>query len=111
MPAPSEIPDLKAPEWAVFTRYNPALNGEDFRLRQVTPPSRNAPLISQVVLVERLREVRALVGFTRLDPVGELSDPDLSIQLEPAPLTRPKHEATTLNAEAARVIEEEGSPS
>ena len=30
---------------------------------------------------------------------------------EPAPLTRPKHEATTLNADAARVIEEDGNPS
>ncbi len=68
IPAPSAEPDLKAPEWAVFTRYNPALNGEDFRLRPVTPAARYAALISQVVLVERLREVRALVGFTRLEP-------------------------------------------
>jgi glutathione-regulated potassium-efflux system protein KefB len=30
---------------------------------------------------------------------------------EPAPLTRPKHEATTLNADAARAIEEDGGPS
>jgi glutathione-regulated potassium-efflux system protein KefB len=30
---------------------------------------------------------------------------------EPAPLTRPKHEATTLNADAARVIEKDGNPS
>jgi len=30
---------------------------------------------------------------------------------EPAPLTRPKHEAKTLNADAARVIQEGGNPS
>jgi glutathione-regulated potassium-efflux system protein KefB len=30
---------------------------------------------------------------------------------EPAPLTRPKHEKKTLNAGAARVIEEDGNPS
>lgn len=88
IPTPSEEPDLKVPEWDVFTQYNPALNGEDFRLRPVTPPARYASLISQVVLAERLREVRALVGFTRLESMGELGDPDLSIELEPAPLAR-----------------------
>lgn len=88
IPAPNEIPDLKAPEWAVFTQHNPALNGEDFRLRPVTPPARYVPLISQVVLAERLREVRALVGFTRLEALGELGDPDLRIDRDPAPLAR-----------------------
>ncbi len=88
IPAPAEEPDLKAPEWTVFAHYNPALNGEDFRLRPVTPPARYSALISQVVLAERLREVRALVGFTRLESMGELGDPDLSIEMKPGPLAR-----------------------
>jgi len=86
--APAEEPDLKTPEWTVFTQFNPALNGEDFRLQPVTPPARYTSLISQVVLVERLREVSALVGFTRLESLGDLSDPDLSIERKPAPLAR-----------------------
>lgn len=88
LPPPSEHPDLKAPEWQVFSQYNPQLNGEDFRLRPVAPPTRFRQYIDQVVLVERLREVRAMVGFSRLDAAGELTDPDLSVAIEPAPLVR-----------------------
>jgi hypothetical protein len=88
IPPPAEEPDLKEPEWRVFTQYNPKLNSEDFRLRPVHPPARYTSFIDQVMLVERLREVRALVGFTRLDAVGELTDPDLNIQIDPAPLSR-----------------------
>lgn len=85
--APSK-PDLKAPEWEVFVQHDPALNsGEDFRLRPVTVPWRYADVIRQVVLVERLREVTALVGFTRIDSGGELTD-ELDIPTKNAPLTR-----------------------
>lgn len=88
IPPPAEEPDLKAPEWAVLVKHDPQLNTEDFRLRPVDVLPKYAGLIEQVVLVERLREVRAIVGFTRLDAVGELTDPDLSIQIDPAPLSR-----------------------
>lgn len=88
IPPPAEEPDLKEPEWRVFTQFNPDLNSEDFRLRPVDPPARYASFIDQVMLVERLREVRAMVGFTRLDAVGELTDPDLNIQIDPAPISR-----------------------
>lgn len=88
MAAPDERPDLKLPEWQIFTHYDPQLNSDDFRLRPVGPPPRYRPFIDQVMLVERLREVRAMVGFTRLDAAGELTDPDLSVFIEPAPLVR-----------------------
>ena len=88
LPANTEPPDLKTPEWEVLTKYNPALNGQDFRLRPVAPPPRFASLIQQVVLVERLREVRAMLGFTRLDAVGELTDPDLGILTDIADISR-----------------------
>ena len=88
IPPPSDRPDLKEPEWRVFTQFNPRLNGEEFRLQPVAPPPRYRELIAQVVLVERMREVRALVGFTRLDAMGELTDPDLSVQIEPSPIAR-----------------------
>lgn len=87
-PSPATPLDLKTPEWQVFTQINPQLNSADFRLRPVAPPARYAGLIEQVVLVERLREVRAMIGFTRLDSVGELTDPDLAVQIDPAPLSR-----------------------
>jgi hypothetical protein len=34
----SNKPDLKSPEWQVFTEHDPALNSEDFRLRPVQVP-------------------------------------------------------------------------
>jgi hypothetical protein len=85
---PSEQLDLKTPEWEVLTQHDPALNSEDFRLRPVPVPERFRKLIKQVVLVERLREVRAMIGFTRIDSVGELTDPDLGIETDIAPIAR-----------------------
>ena len=58
--------DLKTPEWRVFSRPDPALNGPDFELREVGVPSRWGKLLKRVVLAERLREVTALTAFTRI---------------------------------------------
>ena len=57
MPASSDTPDLKEPEWRVFTQFDPDLNGEDFQLKPVKMPARYTDHFSQVVLVERMREV------------------------------------------------------
>ena len=88
LPPPTEEPDLLEPEWRVFIDHDPKLSDDEFRLQPVAVPDKYGSLIDQVVLVERLREVRALVGFSRLDAAGELTDPDLAIQIEPAPLSR-----------------------
>lgn len=80
-------PDLKGPEWKVFIEHNPALNSDEFRLRPVDVPRQYQGLIQQVVLVERLREVTALVGFTRIDAGGEMTD-ELDIPTQNAPLAR-----------------------
>ncbi len=66
-----EVLDLKTPEWHVFADPKPALNGRDFRLSAVDPPAQFSDRIESVVLAERLREVNALVGFTRIQPPGE----------------------------------------
>lgn len=84
----NEVPDLKTPEWHVFTRFDPENNTRDFHLRPVVVPERFADVIEQVVLVERLREVRAMIGFSRLDTLGELTDPDLDFQIPLAPISR-----------------------
>jgi len=81
-------PDIKEPEWRIFSQFNPQLNSPDFRLQPVAAPQKYKNLIEQVILVERMREVRAIIGFTRLDTVGELSDPDQGMAVDPAPLTR-----------------------
>jgi hypothetical protein len=80
-------PDLKTPEWNVFIEHDPAKASDDFRLRPVQVPPKYTDVLRQVVLVERLREVTAMVGFTRVDSGGELTD-ELDIPTKNAPLSR-----------------------
>lgn len=82
-------PDLKTPEWKVFVEHDSNLNDDDnFKLRPVSSPSVKGNFIKLVVLVERLREVTALVGFTRIDSGGEQEDPEMDIPTSTAPLAR-----------------------
>lgn len=66
--------DLKKPEWDAFTRNGGLAPGDsDFRLKPVTTPGAAQVIgVSKVVLVERLREAKAFVGFTRIG----MWDPD-----------------------------------
>jgi hypothetical protein len=89
-PTQSEAaPDLKLPEWEVFQAGDPALNSTDFRTRRIGLGKPWAALnVENVLLVERLREVQASIGFARLDAVGELTDPDQQVMVRAAPITR-----------------------
>ena len=58
--------DLKSPEWKVFSNPIKAMESRTFKLRVVEPPTDYAKYFEKIVLVEKLREVRALVGFTRI---------------------------------------------
>lgn len=85
---PEDETDLKSPEWEVFSAADPARNSRDFELRPVAPPVGYERWIEKVVMVERLREVRALTGFTRIDSPGDYADPtDIPPQLV-APISR-----------------------
>ncbi|MFC5954958.1 DrmB family protein [Streptomyces pratens] len=68
-PAPS-APDVQAdlfgPEWEALSGPVPTPS-DDFALRPATVPAPLQELFSDVRQVERLREARALIGFTRLD--------------------------------------------
>jgi hypothetical protein len=82
--------DLREPEWRIFSCPDPARNGRDFQLRPVDVPKAYKKAFEKVVLVERLREVRALIGFTRVSSPGDFSEP---VELPPerrAPLCRAK---------------------
>ena len=58
--------DLRAPEYDLLC--NPGGAGDqDFSWRDQDVPASLMGLLSQIVLVDRLREVKAFVGFTRLD--------------------------------------------
>ena len=77
--------ELKLPEWRLFSKPDPAKNNRDLKLRVVPPPARYGKWIEQIVLVEKLREVRVLVGFTRLEAAGD----DSLSQLAPLRRTKP----------------------
>ena len=76
--APLTPKDLKLPEWKLFSKPDPAKNSPNLRLRVATPPAKYAPWIESVVLIERLREVQALAGFTRLEAAGDDSTAKLA---------------------------------
>ena len=63
--------DLKLPEWRAFSAPDEATASDDFRLAVSPVPASAVGHVEQVVLAERLREVGALVGFTRIDAPGE----------------------------------------
>ena len=84
----AETVSLRAPEWAVLSQPDPKRNAGDFRLVPIEPPLGYRALIDQTVLAERLREVRALVGFTRIESPGDLADVEDFPRDRVAPLTR-----------------------
>lgn len=83
-PADEGYPDLRSAEWEIFSAGVLPDPHDDFTLRRPGVPPELAGQLEDVVQVERLREVRALVGFTRLDA----PDPDDPGLVEPAPLSK-----------------------
>lgn len=78
-------PDFKGPEWEAFTAPGPQKTDE-FLLRTVDVPERHARRIAQVCLAERLREVNALIGFTRVEPPSQTRAGEIPVTR--APLSR-----------------------
>lgn len=66
--------DLKSPEYSVFSNPAGAPTTPNFRVRQVDTPKGYEPYFERVVLAELLREVRALIGFTRIESPNEFGE-------------------------------------
>jgi hypothetical protein len=77
--------DLKGPEWDVLTAPNPPTDYPHFMSTKVAAPPGFETTITRVLLLDRLREVNALIGFTRVDSPDEGS---LDDRAPKAPLTR-----------------------
>jgi hypothetical protein len=58
--------DIRVPEWELLTG-DLRRTGRDFTARVVAAPGGFEDVLERVVLVDRLREVQALLGFTRVD--------------------------------------------
>ena len=88
-PEDDSVGDLRLPEWRIFTAAQATPNTPDFRLRPVAAPPAYSNVIERVVLVERMREVKTLTGFTRIDSPGEGLDVDAQDEISTiAPLSR-----------------------
>ena len=87
-----DVRNLKLPEREVFSSANPDLNTNNFRLKPEDPPTGYDAYFTKTVLIERLREVRALIGFTRIESPGDLSDVGDIDDIALAPLSKRKPE-------------------
>lgn len=67
--------DIKGPEWEVLTANPPPSDWPHFMGTIVAAPTGFETQISSVLLLERLREVNALLGFTRVEAPEESADP------------------------------------
>lgn len=67
--------DIKGPEWDVLTEPNPPTDYPHFMSKKVKMPDGFESHISRVLLLERLREVNALLGFTRVEAPEESDTP------------------------------------
>lgn len=70
--------DIKAPEWDVLTDPKPPSDWPHFMSRSVQAPNGFQKHIKTVLLLERLREVNALIGFTRVEAPEENANSDES---------------------------------
>lgn len=68
--------DIKEPEWDVLTEANPPTDYPHFMSKKVGTPSGFENYICRVLLLERLREVNALLGFTRVEAPEESGEPN-----------------------------------
>ena len=59
----------------MFSNPATAKESRTFKLRPVDPPSEYAQFFEKIVLVEKLREVRALVGFSRIMSPRDFDNP------------------------------------
>jgi Domain of unknown function (DUF1998) len=80
--------DLKGPEWRVFSQPSSVEGDDNLRLTEVAPPEKYRQLFERVVRVEKLREVGALVGFTRIESPFDFDESMAGTEERTAPLSR-----------------------
>jgi hypothetical protein len=82
------VPDIKLPEWRVFSNPASAVENRDFKLRKVLSPKGFGDSFEDTVLVERIREVRALLGYTRLESNADFAEITALEDVRISPISR-----------------------
>lgn len=78
--------ELRPPEWRILIE-TPIPSGTEFSARETPVPHWHASWLERAALIDRLRLVEALVGFSRLESAGA-EDGSEDEEIELAPLTR-----------------------
>jgi hypothetical protein len=87
-PEVEEYQDLKTPEWLALSEANITKNTSEFQLKPQAPPTGFEKYFTQTVLVERLKEVRAFIGFTRIQSQGDMWESNQKSGENLAPISR-----------------------
>jgi hypothetical protein len=87
-PATPETADLKAAEWALLNQTGSHQSTKDFRAVRVNAPRWFEEYFEQTILLERMREVRALLGFTRIESTGDFAEATVTDDDRMTPLCR-----------------------
>lgn len=80
--------NLKLPEWKALSDESLTQVQPDFSIRFVDPPAGYENYFERTCLVDRLREVRALMGFTRIESNGDFVDAEYTPDRRITPLSR-----------------------
>ncbi|WP_329209515.1 DUF1998 domain-containing protein [Streptomyces sp. NBC_01708] len=117
-PATAKL-DLSRDEWNAFAANQLPEPEKDFAARRTDlgldgekeePWATLASLVDGVVLVDRLREVRALTGFRRHTPTGTLVPSDTSGRLRWLPANEVYGEGIVLSLDEKRLADWESDP-
>jgi hypothetical protein len=82
------VQDLKEEEWRVLIAPDETPKSKDFTIRRADGvPEGFEDVIDEVILADRLRIVRAMTGFTRIDSPGNFGDVGDLPEVQRAPLT------------------------
>ena len=74
--APPKETDIKRPEWRVFTDPAAPNDWPFFLTAKAAVPTEMLGIVADVLLLQRLREVNALIGFTRVEAPEESDEPE-----------------------------------
>jgi len=75
--------DLKIPEWEVLCQPNPPTDWPNFHSTKTPVPQKYNDMIDGVLLLDRLRKVNALIGYTRIESSVELAEEGEEVSIAP----------------------------